>query len=263
MSNLKSRKLAYKIWGRAQGKVRNERIAEESGLTLEEVIYYKEKDKWEQRLKKSIENGTVKNNIKSKIKDIRYKPDTASEKKALRRILDTSQLPDQQKLFVLYYLESYKIKWSAIQAGYSKKTAHVRGAHLMNDKKVSRCISRIKKLMHVKLYVKASDIIDEYVKIAFNDITEFVSFEGGKVTLKPSDEIDGKMITEVRQGRDGITLKMADKMKALERLEKLFEIIPDRRLQLDQDKFELTKELSDLAKSGATNVTIINDIGNS
>src|SRR5690606_30997375 len=139
--------------------------------------------------------------------------------------------------------------------------AAVRGATLMKDKRVIETIKKIKRLMHENIYIKAHDIINEYIKIAFADITDYVTFVGNKVELKPSTQVDATIITENKQGRDGITLKMADKMKALERLEKIFDDVPDRRLELDREKFELTKELSRKAEDGETKVTIINDIG--
>lgn len=258
---LKLRKKAYSKWAITQGKINNTRLAKETGLSVNDIMKYKIEDRWQERLEKAIDDGIFDKMIKDKIKDIKFKPDSREETRALKRILDTAQITDQQKLFVMHYLESHNLKYSAISAGYSKKTAQVMGAHLINNKRISRCIARINKLIHKRLFIKAHDVVDEYVKIAFADITHFVTFDKGQVSLKSSDEVDGRMITEVKQGRDGISLKMADKMKALERLEKLFEIIPDRKLQLDQDKFELTKELSNMAKSGATNVTIINDIG--
>src|SRR5690606_34518495 len=69
------------------------------------------------------------------------------------------------------------------------------------------------------------------------------------VELKDSSQVDGTIITEVSQGKDGIKVKLADKMKALEKLEKYFDLLPDKhkrrieeeKLRLEQDKFKLLK----------------------
>ena len=88
------------------------------------------------------------------------------------------------------------------------------------------------------------DIFQKYMDIAFADITDFVSFgretvpvmgafrsvqikneeTGDKETLtkeintvrfKDSGIMDGTLITEVKQGKDGASIKLMDKMKAL------------------------------------------------
>lgn len=258
---LRARKMAYQIWSRSEGKVRYIRISNDTGLTRDEILYYKKKDKWADRLKKDKKENKTNEELEAGLQGILYQPESVSELDDFQSILDKSGLTDQRKLFIMYYLQSYNVKWSAMQSGYSKHSANVRGATVMRDPKVIKTINKIKGLMHNNIYIKAHDIIDEYVKIAFADITEFVEFADNKVTLKPSTSVDGRLITEVKQGREGISLKMADKMKALERLEKLFEIMPDRRLELDSKKFDLTKELSKKVDDGTGRVTIINDIG--
>jgi len=90
-----------------------------------------------------------------------------------------------------------------------------------------------------------SDIFQKYMDIAFSDITDYVTFgqeevpvmamygpveikdeETGKkvpltkrinvVKFKESSEVDGTLITEVKQGKDGASIKLADRMKALD-----------------------------------------------
>lgn len=258
---LKARKKAFRIWGRSDGTATTERIAKETGLTIEEVKYYKEYDYWEDRLKKLKRDKKLDKLVDKEKEKIYYKPDTEEEIDELHKILNESGLNERQKLFILYYLQSFNSTWACIQVGYSKTSAHVRGNELLNDDKVSSTINKITALMHKQVYVKATDIVNEYVKIAFADITEFVNFNKKKVELKSSDQVDGRLIVEVKQGRDGTTIKLADKMKALERLEKIFEILPDKRLILDREKFEWTKKMASKGeKDGNTKVTIVNDI---
>lgn len=117
------------------------------------------------------------------------------------------------------------------------------------------------------IYLDGKDILQKYIDIAFADITDYASFgqeevvvdiddEGepikrkiNVVKLKDSDEIDGTIVTEVSKGRDGVKIKLADKMKALEKLEKYFDILPDNhkrrleeeKLKLEREKFEFIK----------------------
>ena len=106
--------------------------------------------------------------------------------------------------------------------------------------------------------------------IAFADVTDYLKFgreeeivynENGDpkldansniktqaynyVHLNDSSEIDGTIVTEVKQGRDGITVKLADKMKALEMLAKFTDLLSEN----DKKKLQEEKLKVDIAKA--------------
>ena len=89
----------------------------------------------------------------------------------------------------------------------------------------------------------------EYMKIAFADITDFVEFGSKKtrvfnedgefsdvdrsfVKLKDSSSVDGSVLQEVKVGRDGVAIKLLDKMKALDTLKKYVSGEDKLKLQL-------------------------------
>jgi phage terminase small subunit len=54
--------------------------------------------------------------------------------------------------------------------------------------------------------------------------------------------VDGQLISEVKKGRDGASIKLMDKMKALEKLEKYLDVIPDRwKRQIEEEKLKIAK----------------------
>ncbi|MGE7922365.1 terminase small subunit [Viridibacillus arvi] len=64
------------------------------------------------------------------------------------------------------------------------------------------------------------------------------------VDLVESIEVDGTLITEVKQGRDGISIKLADKMKALDFLTKHMDLLDDRelkQLKVEKARIEVDK----------------------
>jgi len=116
------------------------------------------------------------------------------------------------------------------------------------------------------LYIDALDVLEVYIKIAFADITDFTEFgtykeyvyvEGQKmisvngdyitqdinyVRIKNHDEIDGSVVNEIKQGKDGITIKFHDKLKALEALTKYFDLLPDNhKRKIENANLELSK----------------------
>lgn len=76
------------------------------------------------------------------------------------------------------------------------------------------------------------------------------------IHLNDSTEIDGTILTEVKQGRDGITVKLADKMKALDMLSKYFDVLYEsdkKRLKEEKLKVDITKTKVEIEKlSGDT-----------
>jgi len=258
-----ARKKAYKIWATTEGKATYIRLANETGLSVDQLKYYKEKDKWKLRYNKDKENKTITKIAKEQAKGIEnenFKEKVNEDIDQINEIFDKYKLTERERLFVMHYLRTFNITQSAKSAGYAPTSAHSKGAVIMKRKHIQNSLNEVRALVSKDILIDAYDIISEYIKIAFADMTEYVTFNKDKVELKESDQIDGRLITEVKQGKDGVTIKLADKMKALEKLEKLFEVLPDKRLELDTKKFELQKRLADKANEEGSNITIINDI---
>ena len=97
-------------------------------------------------------------------------------------------------------------------------------------------------------------IVNEYIKIAFADMSDFVRFGPNGVVLKHSDKVDGQMVVKVKEGRDGVTIELADKLKALEKLERYLKVMPsdwkqrveEKKVELMGQKLELEKQKVDL-----------------
>jgi len=57
--------------------------------------------------------------------------------------------------------------------------------------------------------------------MAFPDMNDYLEYEGHDISLKPSDEVDGQIIQEIKIGKFGTTVKLYDKQKALIELRKI------------------------------------------
>ncbi|WP_285839852.1 terminase small subunit [Alkalihalophilus marmarensis] len=182
--------------------------------------------------------------------------------------VESEGLTDKQRLFCIYYVKSFNATQSAIKAGYSPDTAHVQGSRLLNNVKVADEIRRIKGEMMQGVFIDAMDVLNKYIQIAFADITDFVEFgtmekqdydDEGKpvldsdgnpethtvsyVDFKDYKLVDGTLITEVKQGRDGVAIKLADKMKALDKLSQYFDLFPDKfKRQIEEEKLKITQQ---------------------
>ena len=68
------------------------------------------------------------------------------------------------------------------------------------------------------------------------------------VRFKENDEVDGTIVTEIKMGKDGASIKLADKMRALDFLAKHFDLLNEReRKQLEIEKAKASLELSKIA----------------
>ena len=119
------------------------------------------------------------------------------------------------------------------------------GSRMLRNDKVKAEILRLKQERLNREFLSEADIFQKYMDIAFADITDYLEFgteevpvmaiygpvkikdpETGeektltkvinKVLFKSSPDVDGTIISEVKQGKDGASIKLSDRMKALE-----------------------------------------------
>jgi phage terminase small subunit len=192
------------------------------------------------------------------------KEKVASSKKVATVYVENEDLTERQRLFCLYYVKIFNATQSAIKAGYSPDTAHVIGHENLRKPKIADEIRRLKGNMTQDVFVDAVDVLQKWIKIAFADITDFLTFgqkevpvigafgplkddKGQPLTeiinyidIKESNQVDGSILSEVKQGRDGISIKLADKMKALEKLSAYFDLFPDNfKRQIEEERLKL------------------------
>ena len=163
----------------------------------------------------------------------------------VKQIAENPDLTDRQRLFCLLYVKCFNATKAALKAGYSKETATEQGYQLLQKTSVREEINRLKQNRLNREMLDEHDIFQRYLDIAFSDITDFVTFgweevqvmgafgpvevkdpeTGEKTPLKKivnivrfreSEEVDGTLISEVKQGKDGASIKLLDRLKALE-----------------------------------------------
>lgn len=166
--------------------------------------------------------------------------------KEVIQVLENTELTDKQKLFCLYYTKYFNAT-KAYQKVYEcdEYSARVNGSRLLTKDNIKEQIQNLKQEKLNQAFLKPEDIYQKYMDIAFSDITDFLEFgreevpvmgpfgpivvkneeTGAKVSLtkivntvklKESSKVDGTIISEVKQGKDGTSLKLHDRMKALQ-----------------------------------------------
>ena len=86
------------------------------------------------------------------------------------------------------------------------------------------------------------------------------------IRFKDSSQVDGGLICQIKQGRDGTTIKLEDRQKALDKLAQYFDLFPDKfqrrieeeKLKVAQQKLEIEKKKAEVDGEGTQ--TIVNII---
>lgn len=158
-------------------------------------------------------------------------------------------LNDKQRRWCEAYVNNFNAKLAAKKAGYSPKCATTIGWKLRQNPDVALYLAWLKLKISYKAWVRPEDIIDQYARIAFADITDFVEIKNGRMSLIDSEMMDGQLVKSVKKGREGVSLELYDKMSALARLERFFEEMPkDWKERLEEKKLEIMQEKLNIEK---------------
>lgn len=189
-------------------------------------------------------------NERSDKKSERSESKKSKKKKAAEsevdQVIENPELTDKQRLFCIYYIRSFNATKAYQKAyGCSYENAMQNGSRMLRNDKVKEEIIRVKQNRLNQELLSEEDIFQKYMDIAFSDITDYVKFgtekvpvmtmygpaqvqdpkTGKKKTLtetvniihfRDSSEVDGSIISEVKHGKNGSSIKLADRMKALQ-----------------------------------------------
>lgn len=135
----------------------------------------------------------------------------------------------RQKRFVDEYMIDLNATQAAIRAGYSAKTATTIGPRLLGNVGVRAEIESRRKALEARSGVTQQRVLQELAAIAFSDAGDFaqvtrVKLPGTNITAKGVSVVETRKLSAaqraaiawIRQGRNGIEVKLLDKLRALE-----------------------------------------------
>lgn len=198
-------------------------IAAKYGVSINTVKSWKKRYAWSRNKKtECIQKGCTQN------KKGAHKKEAVAED--VSQVVINDGLTDQQQLFCLYQSRMFNYTKAYMKAypGCTYASAAVLGSRLMKNQLIRETIEQLKQNHMNREMLKQEDIFQKYMDIAFADMNDYMSFGQeeietdygprmiNSVRLKESDQVDGTLITEVKQGRDGVSVKLADRMKAID-----------------------------------------------
>ena len=158
-------------------------------------------------------------------------------------------LTEKQRLFCEHYAAKHNAVLAARKAGYSAGSVTSIAWRLRQKPDINRYLAWLKLRVSRESHIDALDVIDHYARIAFADVTDFVKISKNRVELVDADKIDGQLIKSVKKGRDGISVELYDKMSALQKLERYFDVMPaDWKQKIEERKLDLLEQRLEMEK---------------
>lgn len=227
-----------------------QREYEETDITMKDLAEKHDVKSSTLRSRKNREKWTKKNATQQKknvaTRDATQRKNVATQK-AEKIIDENPELKGWEIEFCYEYIKS----WNATKAyrtvrDVTYNTAATEGMKTLRKPYIQKAIKDIKKETDTELLISVEDIKRELFKQSFADVTDFVEYgtreveavdedgepiykeDGTRVTFKQSyvyfkdaNEVDGRLIKEVRMGKDGPVVQLYDKHKAMQELLKL------------------------------------------
>lgn len=198
-----------------------------------------------------------------------------------------SELSSKEILFCIYYTQ-YHNKTKAYQKAYACKyeSAHANAWKLWQKKAIQEMVDEMLEQQRNEAKLKAEDIFNKFIDIAFANMHDYVKYgsqemiitDKGKplykenddgelialtemqnyVEFQDSEDLDGSIVTEVKQGKGGVSIKLADRVRALDWLSKHFaEFNPEQQARVEKLQAEIKhmkgedEEIEDLSEMDA------------
>lgn len=166
-----------------------------------------------------------------------------------------AKMTERQKRFCNEYLIDLNVTQAAIRAGYTPKYANKKAYELLDKSEIKEYLDKKMKNREQRTEITQDKVVNELAAIAFSNASDFFKVidktvtvggsivlddEGNPRTYKDVEfvntdklsEANKKVISSIKQGSNGLEIKLNDKLKALELLGK--------HLGMFKDKVELS-----------------------
>lgn len=185
----------------------------------------------------------------------------------VKQVIQNTDLTDKQQLFCIHYIRCFNATKAYQKAyGCDYATALVNGSRMLGNARIKDEILRLKQDRLNREFLSESDIFQKYMDIAFADVTNFMEFGNedvdvildtgerktitvSHVNIKNDADVDGTIISEVSKGKDGVKVKLADRMKALQWLSDHMDLATEKQ----RAEIALLKSRADAGKDDREN----------
>lgn len=264
---------AKRIWLRSSKQKPLVDIAKELGVSPGLVRKWKSQDNWDEddswpEVKSNGNGNATKSKNGNGNSNDGVKPMEINETH-----LNQEGLNERELLFCLHYMKNYNATNAIINSGYNpgnRQRASEMGWQLLQRPKVRAEIERLKEMKRKSIMLSPDDIVELQMRIAFSNATDFADFgtkekiigiddrgelvkvEDAYLEFHDHSTVDGNLISEIKVNKQGMSIKLEDRQKALQWLSDFFNMNPmhkhkqwydEQKLKLHEEELVLRKEI--------------------
>lgn len=198
-------------------------IAAKYGVTINTVKSWKQRNGWSRKKDSEEEKGCTQTEKKGAHKKQKgctqnrrvapVQPERKSD--GFPEPEHEGELSEKQRLFCLYYIKyrsQTKAYQKAFQCSYENAASHA--YELWRNVEVKKEVNRVLEELHQDIRIDIKDLIQQQIDIARADINDFVDIIGSSVRVR--GDMDGTLVKEIKETKEGISIKLYDKQKAIE-----------------------------------------------
>lgn len=242
----------------------------EEGKSLKEIAEILKRPDGTVRRWKSVHNWDNISNEQRKA-SVRKKKEV---KASVDSVLENNELTSQEQEFCLLYANTPNAT-AAYQKAFkcSYNNARQKSWKLMRRIDIKHEIKELKKIKFESMLFEVEDLVELNMRIAFADMGSFVEWgttevpvmavygpvmikneQTGKkevltktinqVLFKGSDNVDSTIVDKVKVGKDGASIELTGRDKAIEWLSKYFEAFPADKHRREYEQRKLAIELA-------------------
>lgn len=134
-------------------------------------------------------------------------------------------LTGKERLFIEEYLIDMNPAQAYVRAGFPKTKARQKALALLKETRVQKQLEESMSKRMERLQITQDRVVEEYARIAFSNIGDYVDWNGGAITVKAKHRIDTTKLSAIQQIQENvnptgtnISLKLYDKKAALDSL---------------------------------------------
>ena len=219
----------------------------------------KQRQYWAKNASRKDASKMQKNASKPKVKKV-----------VIPHVKPAEVMTEKQRLFCLYYDRNSNATMAYLKAYQcSYDVANAEGYKHLVKPCIRAEIERLKEIKRQSIMLTEDDIAERYMRIALADISDYLKFGSREVLrhdkdgneyvefvnyidLKESDAVDGGLISEVKQGPNGVSIKLESRDKALQWLSDYFDMHPmsKHKQWYDKEKLKIDREGLELRREG-------------
>jgi phage terminase small subunit len=249
-----NRRRARELWEASNGTLPLKEIAAQLGVAEGTLRSWKKRDAWGSSRCNVAESATQRETQRKRRAQV--------NRRAAETVEANDELTDREKDFCAAFVHAPSAAQAAMKTGRYSTYGAARTAawEMMKKPAVIAEIKRLKSLKRAAMLADGDDVIELLQRIVYADMSQFADFKGQNVKLKDSKNIDGTIVTEVKRGKGGVSVKLADKLKAVELYYKITGELPLDKHKIAFDNARLKLEQGKIGADNEEALTVLDDI---